>query len=289
MSSRTGFLTISEALRQGTTLLDEAAVPAARLTAEVLLAHALKRDRVFLFAHSTDELTELTWIHYGRYLHQRIAGKPTQYITRRQEFFGRDFSVSPDVLIPRPETEFLVSAALERMRPGDRVLDIGCGSGAIAVTIALEYPTVVWANDVSPAALRVAAANARALGADVRFVAADLASAFGSRSFDMIVSNPPYVGLHEADGLQREVRDYEPHVALFGGESGHEMYARIIDQARHVLRPGGWLLFELGWKSLDPVMAMLTGGWSDVQAVDDLAGIPRVLAARICESTIPKD
>jgi release factor glutamine methyltransferase len=280
MSSRTGILTISEALRQGTTLLEEAAVPAARLTAEVLLAHALQRDRVYLFGHSTDELTELAWIHYGRYLHQRIGGKPTQYITKTQEFYGRDFKVSPDVLIPRPETEFLVSAALERLRPSDRVLDVGCGSGAISVTIALESRADVWASDISLAALRVAAGNAKSLGADVSFVAADVASAFAARSFDMIASNPPYVGLHEADGLQREVRDHEPHIALFGGESGHEMYARIIDQARDVLRPGGWLLFELGWKSLDPVMEMLAAGWSDVQAVDDLAGIPRVLAAR---------
>ena len=246
----------------------------------MLLAHALQRERVWLFGHSTDELTELAWIHYGRYLHQRIAGKPTQYITKKQEFYGRDFTVSPDVLIPRPETEFLVSAALERLRPGDRVLDIGCGSGAIAVTLALESRASVWATDISPAALRVAAANARSLAADLHFIAADLASVFAARTFDMIVSNPPYVGLHEADGLQREVRDYEPHVALFGGKSGHEMYARIVDQARQLLRSGGWLLFELGWKSLDPVLAMLAEGWSDVQTVDDLAGIPRVLAAR---------
>jgi release factor glutamine methyltransferase len=280
MSSRTGFLNISEALRQGTTLLEDAAVPAARLTAEVLLAHALQRERVWLFGHSTDELTELAWIHYGRYLHQRVAGKPTQYITQRQEFYGRDFRVSPDVLIPRPETEFLVSAALERLRPLDRVVDIGCGSGAIAVTLALESRTSVWATDISLAALRGAAGNAQSLGADVQFVAADLASVFAARTFDMIVSNPPYIGLHEANSLQREVRDHEPHVALFGGESGHEMYARIVDQARHVLRPGGWLLFELGWKSLESVTAMLAQGWSDVQTVDDLAGIPRVLAAQ---------
>jgi release factor glutamine methyltransferase len=245
-----------------------------------LLAHALQRERVWLFGHSTDELTELAWIHYGRYLHQRVAGKPTQYITKKQEFYGRDFRVSPDVLIPRPETEFLVSAALERLRPGDRVVDIGCGSGAIAVTLALECRTSVWASDVSPAALRVAAGNSKSLGADVQFVAADLASAFAPHTFDMIVSNPPYVGLHEADGLQREVRDHEPHVALFGGQSGHEMYARIIDQAPHVLRPSGWLLFELGWKSLEAVTSMLADGWSNVKTVDDLSGIPRVLAAR---------
>jgi release factor glutamine methyltransferase len=159
-------------------------------------------------------------------------------------------------------------------------VDIGCGSGAIAVTLALESRASVWASDISLAALRVAAGNAKSLGADVQFVAADLAGVFAARTFDMIVSNPPYIGLHEADSLQREVRDHEPHVALFGGESGHEMYARIVDQARHALHPGGWLLFELGWKSLEAVSAVLAEGWSDVKTVDDLAGIPRVLAAR---------
>src|SRR5688572_11016313 len=129
MCSKTGFLTISEALRQGTTLLEEAGVPSARLTAEVLLAHALRKDRVYLFGHSTDELTELAWIHFGRYLDQRMAGRPTQYITQKQEFYGRDFKVSPDVLIPRPETEHLVTATLERLRAGDCVVDVGCGSG----------------------------------------------------------------------------------------------------------------------------------------------------------------
>jgi release factor glutamine methyltransferase len=280
MGSKTGFLTINEALRQGTTLLEEAAVPAARLTAEVLLAHALNRDRVYLFGHSSDELTELAWIHYGRYLHQRRSGKPTQYITKKQEFYGRDFKVSPDVLIPRPETEHLVTAAIERARPGARVVDVGCGSGAIAVTLALETRSQIWGTDISPAALTVASGNARKLGANVQFVNADLLTCFRRESFDAIISNPPYVGLHESEGLQTEVREHEPHVALFGGETGNEIYQRLLDQAHDVLRPGGWLLFELGWRSLEPVQAMLSSEWSDIEAIDDLAGIPRVLAAR---------
>jgi release factor glutamine methyltransferase len=280
MCSKTRFLTISEALRQGTTLLEEAGVPVARLTAEVLLAHALRKDRVYLFGHSTDELSELGWIHFGRYLHQRMAGRPTQYITKKQEFFGRDFAVSPDVLIPRAETEHLVSAALERVRAGDRVVDVGCGSGAIAVSIALESRADVWAVDISPGALRVASGNAKKLGAMVQFAAGDLLACVAPASFDMVVSNPPYVGLQEADGMQREVRDFEPHIALFGGETGHEIYGRLVEQSRETLRPGGWLLLELGWKSLEPVSAMLAKGWSDVESLDDLAGIPRVLAAR---------
>src|SRR5579862_7855393 len=124
-------MTIQTALLQGTKLLEDEAVMAPRLTAEVLLMHALHRDRSYLYAHSDDELTEIAWIHYGRYLHERMKGKPTQYITGRQEFYGRDFRVTPDVLIPRPETEHLVEAALPHARGG--VLDIGTGSGAIAV------------------------------------------------------------------------------------------------------------------------------------------------------------
>ena len=235
---------------------------------------------MYLFGHSSDELTELAWIHYGRYLHQRIQGKPTQYITKVQEFYGRTFTVSPAVLIPRPETEHLVSAAIERITPGTRVLDVGSGSGAIAVSVALESRADVWAVDISTEALAVASRNARNLQAKVHFVAGDLLEAFGTASFDVVLSNPPYVGLHEADGLQLEVRDYEPHIALFGGETGVELYSRIIDKASAVLRPGGWLILELGWRSLEPVQAMLGDHWSNVEAISDLAGIPRVLAAR---------
>lgn len=246
----------------------------------MLLAHALRKDRVYLFGHSSDELTEIGWIHFGRYLHQRIEGKPTQYITGTQEFYGRDFTVSPAVLIPRPETEHLAAAAIGRLEAGALVLDVGTGSGAIAVSLALETKANIWAVDISTDALEVASRNAERLGARVQFVAGDLLETFAPATFDAILSNPPYVGLHEADGLQVEVRDYEPHVALFAGERGTELYARIVDRARVVLRRGGWLMLELGWRSLDPVQSMLQAGWSDIETAPDLAGIPRVLAAR---------
>jgi release factor glutamine methyltransferase len=235
---------------------------------------------VYLFGHSTDELSELAWIHYGRYLHQRMAGRPTQYITKRQEFYGRDFTVSPEVLIPRPETEHLVAAALERLHAAERIVDVGCGSGAIAITLALESRARVCAIDISLQALRVAFNNCQRLGASVGFAGGDLLSCFAPRSLDMVVSNPPYVALHEADAMQREVRDFEPHLALFGGESGHEIYSRLIEQATVVLKPGGWLLLELGWNSLDSVSSMVREGWSGVFTVEDLASIPRVLGAR---------
>lgn len=273
---------VRTALRQGTEILHQAGVPFPRLTAEVLLCHALQRDRTYLYTHPEDELSEIGWIHYGRYLHQRTEGKPTQYITKTQEFFGRPFLVTPDVLIPRPETEHVVSAALERLSSEHAtVIDIGCGSGAIAITLSLEARTSVLAADISLPALRVAATNAERLQADVSFSCCDLTTALADLSADMIVSNPPYVGLNEADGLQREVRQYEPHVALFAGERGTDLYGRLIADAHRVLRPGGWLIMELGWRSFDPVRAMMDERWVEVDAVSDLSGIPRVLCARL--------
>ncbi len=273
-------MTIQTALLQGTKLLEEDSIAAPRLTAEVLLAHALRRDRVYLYAHPEEELTEVAWLHYGRYLHQRLQGKPTQYITGRQEFYGREFRVTPDVLIPRPETEHLVEACLKRIRPGDAVLDIGAGSGAIAITLALEMDAHVYATDISEAALGIAADNARRLSARVTFLASDLSSCFADSSFDLVASNPPYVPSID-HSLQREVRDYEPAVALFAGPTGLDIYDRLLMDAQRVLRPGGWLLVELGYNSLDPVRGMLGSGWNEITVEQDLAGLPRVLAARL--------
>src|SRR6266851_2524403 len=146
-------MTIHTALIQGAKLLEESAVSVPRLTAEVLLAHALRRERAYLYAHPEEELSEVAWLHYGRYLNERLNGKPTQYITKRQEFYGREFRVTPDVLIPRPETEHLIEASLPRIRPGDAILDVGTGSGAIAVTLAVETGGRVYATDISIAAV----------------------------------------------------------------------------------------------------------------------------------------
>jgi release factor glutamine methyltransferase len=272
-------MTLRTALLQGTQLLEEAAVSVPRLTAEVLLSHALKCERVYLYAHPEQELREVEWIHYGRYLHERLQGKPTQYITKRQEFFGREFRVTPDVLIPRPETEHVVEVALAVARGARRMVDVGTGSGALAVTLQLETGASAFGTDISQAAAAVAAENAARLGATVGFVVCDLLSGIADRSMDLIVSNPPYVPLGTREGLQREVRDWEPHVALFAGESGFELYDRIVADAPRVLRPGGWLIMELGFGSVNYVTALLAG-WDEVRVEPDLAGIPRVIAGR---------
>jgi release factor glutamine methyltransferase len=272
-------MTARTALHQGTGLLEEAAVAVPRLTAEVLLSHAIGCDRVYFYAHPERELSEIEWLHFGRYLFERLNGKPTQYITGRQEFYGREFRVTPDVLIPRPETEHIVDIALTLARDSGRVLDIGTGSGVLAVTLQLETGAAVWGADISPAALAVAAENSRRLGARVEFVACDLMETMGAGAMDLVVANPPYVPLTQRTGLQREVRDWEPGIALFAGETGFELYDRIVAGAPRVLRPGGWLIMELGFGSLGHVAGLLCA-WETVRIEPDLAGIPRVIAAR---------
>ncbi|HLH41519.1 MAG TPA: peptide chain release factor N(5)-glutamine methyltransferase [Bryobacteraceae bacterium] len=272
-------MNLRTAVVQGQQLLEQAKVDAPRLTAEVLLAHAIGRDRSWLYTHYDEDLRQLWWIHYGRYLHERLRGKPTQYITGRQEFYGREFRVTPDVLIPRPETEQVVEAALERAEDARTILDIGTGSGAIAVTLALERNAGVVATDISEKALAIAAQNAHKLGAAVRFVVCDLGSALRSNTFDLIVSNPPYVPEANFADIQREVRDFEPKVALFGGFDGLDVYRRLIPDARRLLRPGGFLIMEIGWSEAEPICAMLNS-WAHVESRADLAGIPRVIVAQ---------
>jgi release factor glutamine methyltransferase len=271
---------IPTALLQGAKLFEEERTSAPRLTAEVLLAYALHRDRTYLYSHPEHELSEIEWLHYGRYLHERLNGKPTQYITRTQEFYGRPFHVTPDVLIPRPETEHVVQVALALARTG-RFLDVGCGSGAIAVTLQLETGAEVWATDISHAALKIAHANATRLAARVFLLACDLDSAIADRSIDVLVSNPPYVPSAELAGLSREVRDHEPHVALTSGPTGFEIYERLIAGARRVLRPGGHLVLELGYNSSDRVLELLDGRFENIQLTADLAGIPRVVSCQL--------
>lgn len=274
-------LTVQAALQQGTELLAKAQVPAPRLTAEVLLGHAMQRPKAYLYAHSTDQLSELAWIHYGRYLHARINGQPTQYITKTQEFYGRDFRVTPDVLIPRPETEHLVETALEAIKISNftRIVDIGTGSGAIAISVALESSRPVFASDISEAAIGVARQNRDKLDAPVSFFAADLASSIRRGSIDLLISNPPYIPQSEQSHIQQEVREWEPHIALFGGSTGLELYRRLITEAESVVKQDGTIMMELGYRLLEPVQEMLRHSWRDLRVVHDLAGLPRVTVA----------
>ncbi|MBM3782906.1 MAG: peptide chain release factor N(5)-glutamine methyltransferase [Acidobacteria bacterium] len=270
-------MTLKTALAQGTKLLEEGGVEAPKLTAEVLLAHALKKERVYLIAHANEELSELGWIHFGRYLHQRLQRKPTQYITRQQEFYGRTFYVDERVLIPRPETELLVESVLPQITQNSVVLDVGTGSGCIAISIALETRAFVVSSETSAAALAVAAANAGRLGAKVHFILADQALAIKSGSLDVLVSNPPYIPEHYSPKLPPEILNFEPHSALFSGADGLDSIRALVQDSSRVLKPGALLAFEFGFGQSAAVRQLLPSA----SISTDLAGIDRICHNRV--------
>jgi release factor glutamine methyltransferase len=272
--------TIVSALAHGAARLGASAT--ARRDAELLLIRVLRCDRVYLLTHPEMPLTSEQAAVYEEWIARRARHEPIQYIVGEQEFFGLKFRVTPDVLIPRPETEHLIEAALERVDrdAAVRIADIGTGSGAIAVALTHKLPKAhVTALDVSPDALAVARENATRNKVEdrIRFVESDLLAAVASEEFEMVVSNPPYVA--ESEELEPQVRDYEPHAALFAGPEGLEVYRRLIPQASEVLEPGGWLLLEIGHGHGD-ALAQLLAGWDEVSFVADLQRIPRVACAR---------
>ena len=321
------------ALKQGLAHLRAANVSSHTLAAELLLLHATGRTRTSLYSHPEDQLTESESQNYFSLIERRAAGVPTQHLTGKQEFWGLEFEVTPDVLIPRPETEHVIEVALDRLALRDLraeksqimsgegllIADVGTGSGCIAIALAKELPEAnLYALDISHAALAVAQRNAARLGFSSRitFLESNLLenlSALGAQHatslhgtesamqraqksptsddqppltshrsplFDLIVSNPPYIGRHEAATLAREVRDHEPAIALFGGEEGYELYADLITQSASNLKPGGVLVLELGHDSLAAVQPLLdTPTWTAIGVINDLATIPRVIAA----------
>jgi len=267
--------------------LEAADVGSPRMNAEVLLMFVLGVNRAYLYAHPERELTPEEEARYDEVLGQRATGMPSQYITGHQEFWGLDFVVSPAVLIPRPETEHLVEAVLELARgvPRPKLVDVGTGSGCIALALAHELKDAdVYAVDVSAEALEIARANAARLRLDgrVHFMQSDVLEAMaGVHDFDFVVSNPPYVGFGEADKVQKSVRDFEPRVAVFAGEQGLDVIGPLVEQAHRVLKPGGWLAVEIGYSMRDAVVNLLSPTmWEDVRVVPDLQGIPRVVAGR---------
>jgi release factor glutamine methyltransferase len=277
---------LRQALHSAVVQLEAAGIDAARISAEALAFHVLGCERAYLFAHPERELTESEQSAYGQLVSRRVSGEPLQYLTGHQEFWKADFLVTPAVLIPRPETEHLIEVVLDLVHrfvlgPHLKIIDVGTGSGAIAVTLACELPQAeVYAVDLSAEALDVARRNAERLQARVCFVQSDVLKAVPrDASFDFVVSNPPYVGLDEADKVQEVVKHYEPHMAVFAGEQGLDVIRRLIPQASEALRSRGWLLMEIGYSMAEAVMALLQD-WQNVHVVPDLAGIPRVIVAR---------
>jgi release factor glutamine methyltransferase len=294
MDARTAFKT-------GIARLRDATVASHTLAAELLLLHVAGRDRTWLYAHPEDEISAEQEQRFLSLVARRAAGEPTQYLTGKQEFWGLVFEVTRDVLIPRPETEHVIEVALDRLAvreiragrkqtlsgEGLRIADVGTGSGCIAISLAKDLPGAKFvATDISPEALKVAQRNAeRHSFADrIEFVHTNLlesvTNATTESRFDLIASNPPYISRREGPTLQREVRDHEPEVALYGGEEGYEIYAALVTQSAAHLVSGGIAVFELGHDSLPAVQPLFeTPEWTHVGVTTDLAGIPRVIAA----------
>jgi len=278
--------TVDDALRFGTMRLsmrEDLRENAAR-DAQQILEIATGLTRVQMMAQPDRPLKEEEAGSFQGMLAQRRHAVPIQHLRGSQEFFGRDFAVSPDVLIPRPETEHIVEEVL-RLFPDRKaplkIADVGTGSGILAVTLALEYPqSLVAALDISPDALAVAQDNAARLNtlSRTRILQSDLLAVVTGETFDLIVSNPPYIPLAEKDTLHAQVREYEPHLALFGGEDGNDVLRRLIPQAFAALNPGGWLLLETAGRT--PIVDTMLENMANLHWVSDLQGIQRIAVAQ---------
>lgn len=278
---------LREWLQQGEARLQAGPHPErARLDAENLLLHLIGKNRAWLLAHSDDEFGGCKSIGYAQQIERRFAGEPIQYITGECEFYGLRFLVNRDVLIPRPETEHLVEKVsdLAPLFPSPRVVDVGTGSGAIAIALAHEWPCVkVTAIDISQRALDVAKLNAKLIGFEsrLRFLEGDLLEPVAEEQFEFVVSNPPYVATDDRASLTVEVRDHEPEVALFAGSNGLDIYRRLAPAAYSVLVPGGYAVFEIGYgQARDVAELFANAGFVEIEFAKDLQGIDRVIAGR---------
>ena len=261
----------------------------ARLDAETLMLHVLRQNRAWLIAHIDDEAEPSIEPEYTGLVAERLSGKPIQYITGNSEFFGLPFSVGPGVLIPRPETEHLVEEVIHLVKQSSlsepHILDIGTGSGIIAVAIAHALPHArITAVDLSAQALLIARENANRnhVTDRIQFLEGDLLTPVAGVQFHIIASNPPYVPASDHDSLAVEVREHEPHTALFAGDDGLDIYRRLIPEAREHLQPEGWLLLEIGHGQQDAIDKILQDhGYSKVRFIQDYQGIPRVAVAQL--------
>jgi release factor glutamine methyltransferase len=275
---------LKEALTNAIAQLSSVKVGSPRLNAETLLMFCLGCDRAYLFAHPERQLTAEETRRFHELIDERARGVPAQYITGHQEFWGLDFLVSPAVLIPRPETEHLIEAALpiaKKLR-NPSLVDVGTGSGCIAIALATELTNAkLYATDISESALEVARTNAvrHQVSERIDFRQTDLLQGLESLQFDLVLSNPPYVGESEADQVQLEVRKFEPKTAVFAGSTGLEVIERLIPQAAAVLKPGGSLIMEISGTIADGVRELLRD-WKQVKLRNDLQGISRVVMAQ---------
>ena len=275
----------NELMLEAAEILRNAGVPEARRQAASLLQDVIQRDRTFLLSHPEYVLSKEEEDRFRQNLTRRANGEPLQYITGNQAFFGLDFEVTKDVLIPRPETELLVESALKLIAKDSnpRICDVGTGSGCIAISIVHEQKgATAIAIDISEAALRVAQRNAvrHSVTHRISFVAADCLSAIRpNHTFDLLISNPPYVAGSSWEGLQREVRDHEPQVALLSGVDGLTMIRRLLVESETFLKPGGHLLFEIGFDQGAAVEELVNHSvWHILDIHPDLQGIPRLVS-----------
>ncbi|HEX3560834.1 MAG TPA: peptide chain release factor N(5)-glutamine methyltransferase [Pyrinomonadaceae bacterium] len=294
MSERAITRTIADALREAATSLRVAGVAEARREAGSLLSHATGRERTFIITHADEELTPEQLKTFRDAVARRAAGEPLQYIEGRQEFYGLDFEVTSDVLIPRPETELLVEKALELLKETSSpfVCDAGTGSGCIAVSLLhARTDARALALDISGEALRVAARNAKRHGVGERMLAlvsdcfdALRAGEYADLRFDLIASNPPYIAERDLADLQREVREHEPRVALTPGGDGLSVIRRLVRESPRYLKPRGHLLIEIGFDQHEAVRALVDPRvWTLLDIHEDLQGIPRTVALRLAE------
>jgi release factor glutamine methyltransferase len=258
-----------------------------RLTAEILLAHVLQQDRMYLYVHFDQPLEQDEREQFKTLIRQRIQGVPTQYLTGKQEFWSLEFQVAPGVLIPRPETEHLVETAIQLAAEFSEpsIVDIGTGSGAIAISLKHELPHAkIYAGDISNTTLKIAIANGNSLldsSNSVSFFQGDLFEPFSGMTFDLIVSNPPYISAEEYNTLAPEIREHEPKQALDAGEKGLDVYQRLIAEASSFLHPAGYVLVEIGHDQKEDVIGIFKDhNFTIKDVIQDYAGIERVIIAQ---------